>query len=136
MPIAFDHITAPSKNLEASIAFYKKIGMTLIEIEPKHHAHFENKEHHTIFTVYYNTKRPEDDVIIYFEVTHIELLEVRFRELASPAGRSEYFIKTNYATSWGGHELHLKDPDGNCVILYQKNQTGNTPPWQTATYES
>lgn len=136
MPTEFDHITAPSKNLEASIAFYKKIGMTLIEVEPKHHAHFENKEHNTIFTVYYNTKRPEKEVIIYFEVTHIESLEVRFREPASPAGRSEYFIKTNFATSWGGNELHLKDPDGNYVILYQKNQLGNIPPWQIATHES
>lgn len=136
MPIEFDHITAPSKNLEASIVFYKKIGMTLIEVEPKHHAHFENKEHHTIFTVYYNTKPQQNDVIIYFEVTNIELLEVRFRETASPIDRNKNFIKTNYATLWGGHELHLKDPDGNYVILYQKNQPGNIPPWQTATHES
>lgn len=129
MPTEFDHITAPSKNLDASIAFYQHIGMTLIEVEPKHHAHFENKKHHTIFTIYYNLKRPSYDVVVYFEVTTIELLEVRFRE-------SVYFIKTIIATSWGGNELHLKDPDGNYVILYQKNQPGNIPPWQTVTYES
>jgi len=129
MPIAFDHITAPSRNLDASIVFYTNIGMTLIEVEPKHHAHFENKAHNTIFTVYYNTKIPEDDVVIYFEVTDFELLEARFRE-------SVYFIKTTIPSSWGGHELHLKDPDGNYVILYQRNQAKNIQPWQIETHES
>ena len=129
MPIEFDHITAPSGNLDTSIRFYKHLGMTLIEVEPNHHAHFENKAHNTIFTIYYNTKRPDHDVIMYFEVTEIALLEVRFRE-------SKHFIKKIIPSSWGGDELHLKDPDENYVILYQKNKVGQLPPWQITTHES
>ena len=121
MPIEFEHITVPTNNLEASIAFYTTLGMELIELESLHHAHFESKEHQVVFTAYYNEQRPDDEVKVYLEVDDIELLESRFRE-----SLQSKIINTE----WQGKELRLTDPDGNFVNLYQKQTTTSIPPWQ------
>jgi len=127
MPIEFEHITVPSKGLEASIAFYTALGLTLIDLEPEHHAHFESKEHQVIFTAYYNTKRPDYAVKVYLEVDDVERLEIRFRESVTA---------TTQLKNWHGKELELNDPDGNTVIVYQKLTPQSTPPWQTQKDES
>ena len=121
MPTTFNHITVPSQDLKAAIAFYTGIGMELIEHEPQHHAHFENKEHEVIFTAYYNPKLPEQPVTVYFETDGIEVFELRFRE--------SVLIPTIYR-DWGGKDLTLQDPDGNNVVLYQKNTPTTITPWQ------
>ncbi len=120
MPTAFNHITVPSKNLERSITFYTRLGMELIEHEEGHHAHFENKEHEVIFTAYYNQNRPDYDVLVYFELDHLDTLEIRFREN----------ILESEIANWEGKELHLTDPDGNHVVLYEKDSGDVVPPWQ------
>lgn len=95
--------------------------MELIEHETDHHAHFENKEHEVIFTAYFNTKKPDYEVIVYFEVSNLETLELRFCENKLP---------TSSLKPWQGSELHLSDPDKNHVVLYQKNYSDSIPPWQ------
>lgn len=122
MLIEFSHITVPSRNLEASIAFYKMLGMHLVEHEVNHHAHFESKEHKAIFTIYYNNLKPDDEVKVYFEVDDLENVELRFRESVIDTEK----IPSN----WQGKELHLKDPDGNRVVLYKKFTAAVVPPWQ------
>lgn len=117
----FNHVTVPSRDLETSIAFYTSLGMQLIELEKKHHAHFENKEHHVIFTVYYNEKKPDYEVTVYFEVEDIEQYVIRFRK------KSPVF---NPFQSWGGSTLQLKDPDRNTIILYTLHIDGAIPPWK------
>lgn len=124
MPTVFNHITIPSQNLEHSIIFYQALGMELIEYEKGHHAHFENREHEVIFTAYFNTKKPDYEVVVYFEVSDISVLEARFREsilLAIPSKQ------------WNGKELHLSDPDENHLVLYQKFDANSIPPWQENT---
>ena len=79
--------------------------MQLIEHEPQHHAHFENKEHEVIFTAYYNPKLPEQPVTVYFETDGIEV-------------------------DWGGKDFKLQDPDGYHVVLYQKDTPTTVTPWQ------
>nr|WP_283806751.1 VOC family protein [Dokdonia sinensis] len=127
MPTEFEHITIPSKNLDVSISFYTALGMQLIEHEPRHHAHFENLEHQVIFTAYYNEKRPDYEVKVYFETSDIEKIELRFRESAN---------EISVIKDWGGKELKLTDPDGNHVILYQKLSADIVPPWHAQTNES
>lgn len=121
MHIEFNHITVPSRDLETSIVFYTSLGMQLIELEKKHHAHFENKEHHVIFTVYYNEKKPDDEVTVYFEVEDIEQYVIRFRK------QSTIYSPSNL---WGGSTLQLKDPDRNTVILYTLSTNDAIPPWK------
>lgn len=134
MPTEFEHITVPSVDLEESITFYTSLGMQLIEHEPQHHAHFENQEHKVIFTAYYNEKRPDYEVKVYFETSDIEKIELRFRETFAERSRSS--INQTVATKdWGGKELELTDPDGNHVILYQKLSADTVPPWHTQTDE-
>ena len=122
MPTEFNHIAIPSKDLEKSITFYQDLGMRLIEHEVGHHAHFENEEHEVIFTAYFNTSRPDYEVIVYFEVDEMEVLEIRFRES---------ILNHHPTATWEGSELHLSDPDGNHVILYQKSSAESIPPWQS-----
>lgn len=135
MSTEFDHITVPSQDLQKSIAFYTSLGMELIELEKEHHAHFENKEHHVIFTAYYNQKRPDYEVRVYFEVSKLEMFEKRFRE-SIPSQTSSPIQQTTSARDWGGLEMHLVDPDGNFVVLYEKINPTNMPPWQQLTHES
>lgn len=117
----FDHITIPSKDLKKSIAFYTALDMRLIELEKNHHAHFENKEHQVIFTVYYNERQPDYEVTVYFEVENIKKYVVRFRK------KNPIF---NPHQSWGGSTVHLKDPDANTVILYTLHTEDAIPPWK------
>lgn len=127
MPTTFNHITVPSQDLKAAIAFYTGIGMELIEYEPHHHAHFENKEHEVIFTAYYNPKLPEQPVTVYFETDGIEVFELRFRESV---------LTPTSTKKWGGKELIIKDPDSNHVVLYERLINQNIPPWQQETNNS
>jgi len=121
VPTTFNHITVPSQDLKAAIAFYTGIGMKLIEHEPQHHAHFENKEHEVIFTAYYNPKLPEQPVTVYFETDGIEVFELRFRESV---------LSPTIYRDWGGKDLTLQDPDGNNVVLYQKDTPTTVTTWQ------
>lgn len=121
MPTTFNHITVPSLDLKAAIAFYTGIGMELIEHEFQHHAHFENKEHEVIFTAYFNPKLPEQPVTVYFETDGIEVFELRFHESV---------LSPTIYRDWGGKDLTLRDPDGNNVVLYQKDTPTTVTPWQ------
>ncbi len=126
MTTTFNHITVPSRDLKRSIDFYSNLGMELIEFEEDHHAHFENKDHHVIFTAYHTEKKPSYQVNVYFEVDDIEEYELRFREsVCNPTKIKQ----------WQGKELHLSDPDTNTVILYQKLDDNATPPWQEKTVD-
>lgn len=127
MPTEFKHITIPSQDLNKSIAFYNALGMQLVELEENHHAHFENKQHNVIFTAYLVPTLPEYDVKVYFEIDHLEEYEARFRESV---------LSKTTLKNWGGKEVHLKDPDGNHLVLYQKFKATNLPPWQKPTHES
>lgn len=127
MPTEFNHITVPSKDLEKSIDFYTSLGMQLIEHEAGHHAHFENQEHEVIFTAYYNLKNPDYEVKVYFEVDNLDDLEIRSCLLAGQV--RENVLKTETA-NWQGKELHLSDPDGNHVVLYEKLTADVVPPWR------
>lgn len=123
MPTEFEHITVPSRDLEASISFYSSLGMKLIEHEPLHHAHFENTEHGVIFTSYYNEQPPSCQVNVYLEVHDLKLYEIRFRE---------QILSREHHTSWNGSTLRLSDPDGNFVTLYKLLSQDARPPWNMA----
>lgn len=127
MPTEFNHITVPSQDLQVSIAFYTAMGMTLIEHEPLHHAHFENANHEVIFTAYYNSQRPSYEVTVYYEVGAIEDFEIRFRESV---------LTPTSTKKWGGKELIIRDPDGNHVVLYERLTSQSIPPWQQETNNS
>lgn len=120
-----NQVTVPSLDLTKSIAFYKKLGLTLIVEALPHYARFECPNGDATFSIHQCEKLPTGDgVYVYFESENLDeevkrLMQegIEFDELAEDK-------------NWLWREARLKDPDGNQIILYFAGKNRKNPPWR------
>jgi len=119
-----NQVTVPSLNLYASISFYKTLGLQLIVEAQPHYARFECPNGST-FSVHLVDELPNGNgIVVYFElddldqwVAHLQQQGISFDELPKDQ-------------PWLWREAHLKDPDGNQLILYNAGENRLNPPWR------
>lgn len=120
-----NQVTAPSLNLEPSIAFYEKLGLKLIVRALPHYARFECPDGHSTFSLSLTDQLPQGDGIhVYFEC---QVLDKYVDELLQ---KGIAFDQLPVNQSWLWREARLKDPDGNQLILYHAGENRLNPPWR------
>ncbi|MFO1313119.1 MAG: VOC family protein [Burkholderiales bacterium] len=119
-----NQVTVPALDVQASIAFYRGLGLRLIVSSP-HYARFECPDGDSTFSVHL-AQQPAAPagVVVYFEcedldrkVSHLESMGYRFTQ--DP--RDE---------PWLWREARLRDPANNEVCLYWAGENRRFPPWR------
>ena len=120
-----NQITVPTLDVDRSIEFYKKLGFELIVHTHSDYARFLIPDDDTTFSVSRVEELPKGNgVHVYFEV---EDVVASVRELKNKG--VEFDVEPEPKT-WLWTEAHLKDPDGNHLIIYNAGKNRINPPWR------
>jgi catechol 2,3-dioxygenase-like lactoylglutathione lyase family enzyme len=120
-----NQVTIPSRDVKKSIAFYQKLGLNLIVHTHDAYARFECPDGDSTLSVHLVDKDINGPgVVIYFEVPDVakRVSELQKRGIEFEEGAKEQ--------SWLWTEAHLKDPDGNQLIIYHAGDNRKNPPWR------
>ncbi len=123
-----NQITISSSNLEKSIPFYQTLGLRLI-VKTFHYARFECPDGKSTFSIQHVEQlSTKSGVHIYFECDN---LDQYVDELIS---KGIEFDEMPNDKKWLWREAHLKDIDGNHLILYYAGNNRLNPPWKLTQY--
>ncbi|NNE02557.1 MAG: VOC family protein, partial [Eudoraea sp.] len=120
-----NQITIPSLNVEASISFYKKIGLQLIVQALPNYARFECPDGDATFSIHEVAGLPSGPgVIVYFECADLDTC------VEDLLGQGVVFDELPNDKPWLWREARLKDPDNNQIVLYYAGKNRKNPPWR------
>jgi catechol 2,3-dioxygenase-like lactoylglutathione lyase family enzyme len=118
-----NQVTVPALDVEASIVFYRRLGLKLI-VHSEHYARFECPKGDSTFSLHRTEERPEGQTVVYFEVDDLdqtyEDLRASGLEFLTPPTRER----------WLWYEARLEDPSGNSVCVYSAGENRKNPPWR------
>lgn len=120
-----NQVTIPSLNVEKAICFYQKLRLKLIVKALPKYARFECLEGGATFSIHLADTLPKGfGVIVYFENDDLDNL---VNQLQS---KGIVFDSLPEDKPWLWCEVHLKDLDGNQIILYHAGKNRKRPPWR------
>lgn len=120
-----NQVTAAATDLEASIAFYRTLGLKLI-VKSSHYARFELPQGEATFSLH-AVEGPipcANAPQLYFEVDDVE------REVARLKQTGIAFEREPEQQRWLWHEAWLRDPAGNSICIYHAGENRHHPPWR------
>lgn len=120
-----NQVTVPCIDFEASLEFYRRLGLKLIVSNPPTYARFECPSGDSTFSIERVDQLPSGQgAVIYFEVEEldrkVQQLEIAGIVFDSPA-RDE---------PWLWREARLQDPAGNTICLFHAGKNRTHPPWR------
>jgi catechol 2,3-dioxygenase-like lactoylglutathione lyase family enzyme len=119
-----NQVTVAARDLDASIAFYRLLGLRLI-VKADHYARFELPDGDSTFSLHLAPDGPGPHApTIYFECDNLDA-EVSRLKAAGVA-----FDLGPVDQTWLWREAHLRDPAGNALILYFAGKNRKHPPWR------
>lgn len=123
-----NQVTLPVTDVEASVAFYRRLGFSpIVQSLPKY-ARFECADGGATFSLHHSESRPgTPGVVVYFECADVDATVARLRA----AGVA--FEGEPRDEPWLWREAHLRDPDGNRICLYHAGTNRRFPPWRLET---
>ncbi|CAM3233242.1 Bifunctional hydroxymethylpyrimidine kinase/phosphomethylpyrimidine kinase [Sphingomonas antarctica] len=122
-PMRLNQITLPCTDYEASKAFYRRLGLTLIVDSPADgYARFEAPGGVTL-SIHHDDARPVG-ATVYFEV---DALDDRVLSLSRAGVQFEH---PPIDQPWLWREARLRDPAGNMICLYRAGENRRFPPWR------
>lgn len=122
-----NQITIPSIDLEKAIPFYQTLGLKLIVKALPHYARFECPNGNATFSIHQVEQLPTGNgVYIYFECDNLD------NYVSELINRGIEFAEMPNDKRWLWREAHLKDLDGNHLILYYGGENRLNPPWRLA----
>jgi predicted enzyme related to lactoylglutathione lyase len=120
-----NQITIPSLDVNKATEFYKKLSLILIVDALPRYVRFECPNGDSTFSIHKVDQLPKGEGIsIYFEVEDLDY-EVNILKEKGITFTSEPEDKP-----WLWREAHLKDPDGNQIILFNAGDNRKNPPWK------
>lgn len=120
-----NQITIPVKNLAESIAFYRKLGLTLIVNSPENrYARFECPDGDTTFSLHEAENVAPGAASFYFEVDDVD---ARVNELKATGF---VFETESVDQRWLWREAWARDPDSNRIAVYHAGKNRRFPPWR------
>ncbi len=120
-----NQVTIAVKNIEVSILFYKRLGLTLIVKSLPHYARFACPDGQATFSLHQvNDVTTSTSSCIHFEITE---LDTYVNKLVS---EGFVFDELPVDKPWLWREARLKDPDGHQLILYFAGSNRLYPPWR------
>jgi len=120
-----NQITIPSLDVEKATSFYKVLGLKLIVNALPRYVRFECPNGDATFSIHKVDKSPSGNgITIYFEDKNLDELVSNLKQ------KGITFISDPEDKTWLWREAHLKDPDGNYIILYHAGKNRKNPPWR------
>jgi len=120
-----NQITIPSLDVEKATAFYKTLGLKLIVDALPRYVRFECPDGDATFSIHKIDELPkENGITIYFEDENLDALVSNLKQ------KGITFISNPEDKTWLWREAHLKDPDGNHLILFHAGKNRKNPPWR------
>lgn len=124
-----NQVTVPLVDYEASVAFYKKLGLKLIVDAPPRYARFELPESDGGEPATFSIERVEgwtggDWPEIWFESDRLDALVVELK------AQGIIFETEPEAMSYLWRVAHLRDPAGNRISFYHAGENRCFPPWR------
>lgn len=117
-----NQVTIPCSDYEASVAFYRVLGLTQIVDSPPRYARFETSSGTTLSIHLGDTA--ESDTVIYFEVDDVDATVAALQE------RGLVFESGPVDQAWLWREAYLRDPAGNRLCIYRAGDNRRFPPWR------
>ncbi len=119
-----NHITIPALDVEASVAFYKLLGLKLIVDALPRYVRFELPKGDASFSIHKVEKIEQPDgMYFYFEVENLKETYKTLKELGIS-------LDTEIIEQpWLWNEIYLKDPSGLKLIIYHAGKNRKNPPW-------
>jgi catechol 2,3-dioxygenase-like lactoylglutathione lyase family enzyme len=120
-----NQITVPALDIEASIAFYRGIGLRLIVKALPHYARLETPEGESTFSLHHVDAVVQDSgVVVYFECADLDSKVQHLRE------HGYFFDQLPKDERWLWREARFRDPSGNVICLYWAGESRRFPPWR------
>jgi catechol 2,3-dioxygenase-like lactoylglutathione lyase family enzyme len=119
-----NQVTLPTIDYDASVAFYKALGLVQIVDSPPRYARFEADNGATLSVHAVDELAEATGVTIYFEVDDVD---GRVRELED-AGL--VFESQPVDQRWLWREAYLRDPAGNIICIFHGGENRRYPPWR------
>ncbi len=119
-----NQITLPCIDYEASVQFYKKLGLRQIVDSPPRYARFETAAGST-FSIH-RVKSPvqNSDISVYFEVENVDAT------VQALIAKGLEFDTEPQDQNWLWREAYLSDPAGNRLCIYYAGKNRRYPPWR------
>lgn len=120
----FNQVTIPCKDYDASVSFYKALGLRQIVDSPPRYARFEASKG-TTFSIHKTESMPEiPHFIVYFEVADVDatVIQLKAKGLSFDDGPTDQ--------EWLWREAYLRDPAGNVICIYHAGENRRYPPWR------
>ena len=124
-----NQVTVPLVDYEASVAFYKKLGLKLIVDSPPRYARFELPEGDGGEPSTFSIERVDgwkggDWPEIWFESDRLDEL------VAELKAKGVKFESEPETMSYLWRVAHVRDPAGNRISLYHAGENRRNPPWR------
>ncbi len=120
-----NQITIPSLDVEKATEFYKTLGLHLIVETFPIYVRFEFPDGDSTFSIHKVDELPKGNgITIYFEDDNLDELVTNLKE------KGIIFTSNPEDKSWLWREAHLKDLDGNDIILYSAGENRKNPTWR------
>lgn len=120
-----NQVTVPTTNLNRSIDFYKKLGLKLIVHTRNYYCRFECPDGDSTFSLHLVEESPKGKgIVLYFELENLD------EHVETLLNNGILFDLLPTDQRWLWREAHLKDPDGNQLILYHAGENRKNPPWR------
>ena len=118
-----NQVTVPATDLEASIRFYRTLGLRLI-VKNGHYARFELPDGESTFSLLVGQAPPEAGVHLYFECDGLDARVAKLKD------QGIVFDSDPADQPWLWREAWLTDPAGVKLCLYHAGENRRYPPWR------
>lgn len=120
-----NQVTVPAVDVEASVEFYKKLGLVLIVDSMPRYARFQCPDGEASFSVESVTQVPAGEgIVVYFEFDNLD------QEVQRLIEKGINFDSGPTDQPWLWREARLRDPSGNRLCLFQAGNNRLNPPWR------
>jgi catechol 2,3-dioxygenase-like lactoylglutathione lyase family enzyme len=120
-----NQVTLPATDLDASAAFYRRMGFRQIVANPPEYARFECPEGEATFSLHrVSTSTPRSAAVVYFETVDLDAQVRRLQDAGF------VFSQMPIDQPWLWREAYLDDPAGNTICLFHAGEIRKNPPWR------
>ncbi len=119
-----NQVTVGATDFEASMAFYRALGLRLIVSARGEYARFELPDGEATFSIHLQSHVPADGPVLYFEVEDVDAAA------ASMTAQGYPLLSAPADQSWLWREARLADPAGNRLCLFHAGENRRFPPWR------
>lgn len=119
-----NHVTLPASNVENSVEFYVRLGLTQIVANYPTYARLLAPNGDTTLSLHQTDDAIQDGASIHFEVDDVDRTVQRLKQ----AGFEFVCDPVDRPYLW--REAILLDPDGHRIFIFHAGQNRIDPPWR------